>query len=114
MTDHETLIYNLTEANLNRNSRPVWYQEYTFSNAYEISTLSPAALDVMLTSFATNHDLLRLYWQHSVKMGDPSLKNGCDNKCLLSNICGITQQLSTIGAKDARCDELTELFWKNI
>lgn len=114
VTDHETWIYNLTEANRNRDQDPFWFREYTFTEAYEIEDLSAATLDNMLTSFATNHDLLKLYWQHKYKMGDPSLANGCNNQCLVGHLCGITRQFSSPGAEDQRCEELTELFWSNL
>ncbi|KAG4072908.1 hypothetical protein HA402_006588 [Bradysia odoriphaga] len=106
---HETWIYNLTEANLNASSSPNWFREYSFIDAYNVADLSPASLDELMTSFATDPDLISLYWMHKVKMGDPSLEEGCENECLLKHLTEIVT--TEFGAENPRRDELVELFW---
>lgn len=109
---HETWIYNLTEANLNASSSPNWFREYSFVDAYNVTDLSPASLDELMTSFASDPDLISLYWRHKVKMGDPSLDEGCNNECLLKHLTEIVT--TEFGAENPRRDELVELFWSTV
>lgn len=110
--EHETWIYNLTEANLNASSSPKWFREYTFTDAYNVTNLSPASLDELMTSFASNRDLISTYWMHKVKMGDPSLQDGCGNDCLSKHLSEIVT--TEFGSENLRRDELIELFWRTI
>lgn len=114
VTDHETWIYNLTAANLNREELPEWFHEYSFGEAYGVTDLSPASLDQLLTTFATDHQLLHLYWQHKMKMGDPMMEAGCNSDCLLYHLCDITKQYADPAAENWRCDQLAPLFWSNV
>lgn len=104
----------MTAANLNREQKPNWFKEYTFSEAYKVKNLSPDSLDRMLTAFAMDHSLLELFWQHKGKMGDPHLRIGCDDNCLLNELCAITRQFSDLEAANLKCNQLTEVFWKNV
>ena len=108
MLEHETYIYNLTLANQLVNTRPQWFKEYSFREDYQLSDLSPASLDGLTTTFANNRDKLYTYWQRVFKMGDPTLKAGCDNECLLDELCRIVR--TEFGAPSPRCDTLTEIF----
>lgn len=110
--DHETWIYNLTEANLNASSSPNWFRQYTFSEAYNVTDLSPASLDELMTSFASDPELLTLYWMQYVKMGDPSLADGCENECLSKLLGEIVT--TEFGSDNPRRDELLELFWSTV
>lgn len=42
--DHETWIFNLTEANLTPHKSPRWFKEYSFRDAYNVTDLKPATL----------------------------------------------------------------------
>lgn len=109
---HETWIYNLTEANLNASANPRWFREYSFTEAYNLTDLSPASLDQLMTSFASDRELLSTYWTHKVKMGDPSLEDGCDNDCLSKHLTEIVT--TEFGSDNPRLDELLELFWSTV
>lgn len=91
---------------------PNWFREYSFADAYNVTNLSPAALDELMTSFATDPELISLYWMHKVKMGDPSLEDGCGNECLVKHLAEIVT--TEFGAENPRRDELVELFRRTI
>lgn len=91
---------------------PEWFKSYTFKNAYGLSNLSPASLDTLLTTFAADHHKFYQYWQRVVKYGDTALAQGCDNNCLHWELCEIVR--NEFDVKSERCDQLSELFWKNI
>lgn len=48
--DHETWIFNLTEANQAPDSSPNWFKEYSFKEFYQIPDLSPDTLSEMVTN----------------------------------------------------------------
>lgn len=50
--DHETWIFNLTEANADSEKPPRWFKEYSFREAYDVKDLSPASM----------HDLFYNRW----------------------------------------------------
>lgn len=59
VVDHETWIFNLTEANIVGESQsPAWFKEYTFSEEYT-DNLSPASIDAYLDVMANNPDLVK-------------------------------------------------------
>lgn len=77
-----------------------------------MTDLSPASLDELMTSFASDRELISTYWMHKVKMGDPSLDDGCDNDCLSKHL---TQIVTTeFGSVNPRRDELIELFRRTV
>lgn len=110
--DHETWIYNLTEANLNATISPNWFREYTFTDAYNVTDLSPASLDELMTTFALQPELISTYWMYKVKMGDPSLEDGCEYECLAKHLSEIVT--TEFGADNPRRDEIIELFWSTV
>lgn len=77
-----------------------------------MTNLSPASLDGLMTSFASDPELLSTYWTHKVKMGDPSLEDGCDNECLSKHLSEIVT--TEFGSDNPRRDELIELFWQTV
>ena len=89
-------------------TRPQWFKEYSFRADYQLSDLSPASLDALTTEFANNPVKLYTYWQRVFKMGDPTLKAGCDNDCLLAELCRVVR--TEFGAPSPRCDLLTRIF----
>lgn len=102
----------MTEANLNASLSPNWFLEYSFTDAYNVTNLSPGSLDELMTSFALDPELLSTYWMHKVKMGDPSLEDGCDNECLSKHLSEIVT--TEFGSDNPRRDELIELFWRTV
>lgn len=110
VTDHETWIYNLTAANEKPSKEPVWYKEYSFKNEYDVQNLSPIALDGLLSEFATDLKKLQTYWQYNVKQSDAFLELGCDNDCLLRELCKIVT--TEYRAENKRCEQLMEQFYR--
>lgn len=109
MVDHETWIFNLTEANANRDDNPVWFKEYSFKSAYDLVDLSPASLDGLAEEMAGNRDALYLYWQRTVKFADTALARGCDNNCLAGILCDMVT--AQTGDQTVRCRQLQHKFW---
>lgn len=46
--DHETYIFNLTEANLTPGQPPKWFKEYSFREAFNVPDLSPYTLSKLV------------------------------------------------------------------
>nr|XP_036224039.1 sphingomyelin phosphodiesterase isoform X2 [Bactrocera oleae] len=103
VVDHETWIFNLTEANANGDSQtPKWFKEYEFSAEFT-ENLSPAGINTLLNEMAENPDILRKFWTYKMTTADPKMKEGCNRLCLLSTICRIAIPVNT---QKARCEEL--------
>ncbi|XP_017480065.1 PREDICTED: sphingomyelin phosphodiesterase-like [Rhagoletis zephyria] len=105
VVDHETWIFNLTEANAHGESQtPRWFNEYEFSKEFT-EDLSPAGIDKLLEEMAENPSMLRKFWQYKMKTADPQLNWGCDRDCLLSTICRLA---TTVNNQKTRCEQLQE------
>lgn len=52
--DHETWIFNLTDANLPPKLTPKWFKEYSFRDAYNVVDLSPATLSNLVSNVWRN------------------------------------------------------------
>lgn len=107
MVNHQTWIYNLTEANHHENDRPRWFQEYSFADEFAIDDLSPDSLDQLLTRFSRDEQALTRYWQFKVKQGDPWLIRGCDNYCLAAELCSMATTVAQ-QERNGRCEQLLE------
>lgn len=60
VVDHETWIFNLTQANQASHQTPNWFREYTFRDAFGVADLSPASLSTLVTkTFQNDTSLLR-------------------------------------------------------
>lgn len=64
--DHETWIFNLTEANgvtaqdRDEKTPPQWFKEYSFREEYNVTSLSPAVLSrAAIEQWTTNTTTLR-------------------------------------------------------
>lgn len=58
--DHETWIFNLTEANLTPSQTPKWFKEYSFRDAFNVTDLSPSTLSNLVNNTLKNdHKLLK-------------------------------------------------------
>ncbi|XP_058467459.1 sphingomyelin phosphodiesterase-like [Malaya genurostris] len=110
VTDFESYIFNLTDANRFPDRRPEWYRLYSFADEFKMHNLSPAQADEVIKRFATpaGRDELRRYWEFKVKMGDPSLESGCTDNCLLNHLCEIV--ITELG-DGVKCEELRETFF---
>ncbi|XP_055380950.1 sphingomyelin phosphodiesterase-like [Condylostylus longicornis] len=111
IVEHETYIFNLTEANANPDKSPVWYLEYDFKKDFGIENLSPASLDALLDRFTQEPDLLKKYWEFKYKLGTPTLEKGCDETCLAKELC----EAATTQSNDLkRCEELQKKFFETV
>nr|CAD7441275.1 unnamed protein product [Timema bartmani] len=87
--DSESWVFNLTEANLRPDLSPDWFKLYSFRQDYGVKNLLPAELDSLAHRMAANHTLIQQYQRFYVKIGDPSLENGCNDDCMRSRLCDI-------------------------
>uniref|UniRef100_A0A1A9WB54 Sphingomyelin phosphodiesterase n=1 Tax=Glossina brevipalpis TaxID=37001 RepID=A0A1A9WB54_9MUSC len=110
VVDHETWIFNLTEANeQNGLKSPRWFSEYHFSEFTD--DLSPSGIDKWLNQMAENPDILQKFWSYKVTLADPNLSTGCNNKCLLNNICQLAVSANN---RKERCEELQSILESNV
>lgn len=113
MLDHDTWIFNLTEANAaGAAQQPHWFKEYSFLAEYKLTSLSPAVLGNAANTQWTDAAALQkvrvcaeftesqLYsnarsfmrkqlWENKIKRSDKMLADGCDDACQYGVWCGI-------------------------
>ncbi|ODM96222.1 Sphingomyelin phosphodiesterase [Orchesella cincta] len=87
--DHETWIYNLTDANLNPHLPPRWYKLYQATEAFEIPDMSPESLNNFVQRMSSNITAFNTYYRLYHKATDAALDEGCDNLCRKRILCGI-------------------------
>jgi sphingomyelin phosphodiesterase len=109
--DVDSYYYNLTEANMHTDRRPVWEKLYNFREQFGLADVSPASLDGLVYQMAANHELLHEHWVNTVKAGDTSLARGCNNNCLLNTLCDIV--VNEMG-DNRKCEELAAIFEANL
>ncbi|KAG4074682.1 hypothetical protein HA402_004553 [Bradysia odoriphaga] len=72
--DHETWIFNVTEANQSPDNPPKWFKEYSFKEFYEVPDLSPVSLsDMLADKWMKEASLMTRFWQNKVKHSDVHL-----------------------------------------
>ncbi|XP_076823452.1 sphingomyelin phosphodiesterase-like [Clavelina lepadiformis] len=86
LLDAETYFLNITDANLNGNSK--WQLEYTFSKDYGMKNLSPPEFENLLERFTSDDKLAQQYYDHITKDLDMS---DCDEGCRQNQLCNIKQ-----------------------
>ncbi|CAH2244200.1 sphingomyelin phosphodiesterase-like [Pararge aegeria] len=108
-TNFVSYIYNLTEANLNPNVRPRWFQLYDLRSAFGLRDLSPTSMDALVNRMATqrNRNLIGLYSKFLLKMSDRRWPY-CNDWCKIDNLC---RSVVTVLWRREKCDELRRLFW---
>lgn len=87
--DYETWIYNLTKANETPDKNPEWFKSYSFKEEYGLSDTSPNSLNKWLVEMSKDDKKILRYFRNFVKYADPSLREGCDSKCLKKQFCTI-------------------------
>ncbi|KAH8382962.1 hypothetical protein KR009_006008 [Drosophila setifemur] len=110
VTNHHTMIYNLTAANLKPDEQPEWFEEYEFIKEFTEDT-SPAGMDKLLDELAANPSLMRKYWRFRVTQGDPYLNGGCDRTCLAGSLC---RAAVTVNTQTERCEELRQKLFASL
>jgi len=63
VVEHETWIYNLTEANTNPAIPPRWFRLYKATEAFEIPDLSPASLNKFVQRMIYNATAFDIYYR---------------------------------------------------
>lgn len=54
VTDVESWIYNLTEANQNPHLPPQWLRQFSFRDSFNLTDLSPTTMDDFTMSLSLN------------------------------------------------------------
>lgn len=61
-----------------------------------------------MKGFASDKKLLKQYWEYKIKQADPQLKEGCNEECLLDELCDI---VNIEHGDTTKCDELSSVYW---
>lgn len=59
--DHETWIYNLTEANLSPHLPPRWFRLYKATEVFDLPDVSPESLNVLVQRMSSNETAFNTY-----------------------------------------------------
>ncbi|CAG7726515.1 unnamed protein product [Allacma fusca] len=87
--DHETWIFNLTEANLSPNRPPEWFRLYSAKEAYALENLSLEALHGFVERMARNQTAFDVFNLHFYKAADVQGNKACDSACRKRMLCNI-------------------------
>lgn len=86
VTDHETWVMNLDEAN-KPGGYPRWYQEYSAKRAYNMESLLPQEWDRLVHRMMIDDDIFkkyhRFYWKNS------PVREECDVECKKRMLCDL-------------------------
>ncbi|XP_019868461.2 sphingomyelin phosphodiesterase-like [Aethina tumida] len=99
--------FNLTEANLQPEERPNWYELYSFKTAYNLNSLEPSDLNDLLHRMATNETIIKQFNTYTYRNSDTSVAQDCDENCQKSVLC--TVSVTEIGNTN-KCKELQDLW----
>ncbi|XP_046396231.1 sphingomyelin phosphodiesterase-like isoform X2 [Ischnura elegans] len=88
LVDHETWIFNLTEANQNPTQSPRWYRSILATKDFGVASLSPNDLYQHTLRMVEDEALFQRMYGYYVKNGDSALAKGCDKKCKEEILCG--------------------------
>ncbi|CAB3377350.1 Hypothetical predicted protein [Cloeon dipterum] len=90
ITDHETWIFNLTEANqAGPEVPPRWFRLYSARQDLQLADLSPAELYKAALRMVHDDKLFETFYGITVKRGDTSMKKGCDFRCKEEILCNL-------------------------
>jgi sphingomyelin phosphodiesterase len=88
VTDYTQYRLNLTKANENPESLPLYDIAYTFKSQYNVTNLNPSTLYRLALQMGNNERLALTYINNRNTGVDPS--NSCDAQCLSSLLCDLT------------------------
>ncbi|KAL1509128.1 hypothetical protein ABEB36_003916 [Hypothenemus hampei] len=109
--DTQEWTFNLTEANLKRDSIPEWYQLYSFREHFGLSRLIPSEFEKLIMNMTINHQFLSDYHVFKYRNADISTASGCDDNCKKASLCEIVT--SQVG-DNTQCDYFSEMFDHNM
>ncbi|KAK7076988.1 Sphingomyelin phosphodiesterase [Halocaridina rubra] len=100
--DHENWVVDLELANLNDD--PQFYHLYSAKGAYNMTDLTPASWDNLLTKMEEpDSPLFDAFYRHYIKAARPHLDDGCGPICKSSILCGLVVSDSS---DHSHCDNL--------
>lgn len=108
VTNFESWMYNITDANDNFPLPPKWYKLYDFKNAYNVSSLHPQELSDLVERMTRMDTLTQSYFRY--KHREATNSNGCNSDCELENICTM---VTSAFDDDFHCKKYTKLYYKN-
>ena len=105
--DHETYFFNLTQANLNRNSKPIQYQlSYSAKSAYQLEQLTPFDWHHLVRRMVNDDSLLQLFRKYMYNQSNYHEIEKCQDKnCKNALIC----RLITSKSHDNFCKKFFKL-----
>lgn len=108
MIDFNTWYYNLTEANLEPEKVPTWYNEYSFKDFYNLNSLRPMDVDRLVNRMVTTgKELLSIHYHAFRGKSAERYFRTCDSSCIKKNLCYIS---TTELYDDAKCNSLWQSF----
>ncbi|KRT80707.1 Calcineurin-like phosphoesterase [Oryctes borbonicus] len=91
ITDYEEWIFNLTEANLDKNTPPNWYKLYSFKEAYGLSSTRNEDLFELIQRMKNdpNKELMKQYFRYLKRDSGVKTFGHCEDDCLDTLLCFI-------------------------
>ncbi|XP_019881238.2 sphingomyelin phosphodiesterase [Aethina tumida] len=93
--DYDEYTYNLTEANLSRNTEPRWFKLYSFKQAYGLNSMDYNSMNTFVDILRRNMASLKEYYKNYIRDSDGMEE--CEEECLKKVFCSIT----AVETKDA-------------
>ncbi|CAG7733946.1 unnamed protein product [Allacma fusca] len=87
--DHETWIFNLTEANLTPEVPPKWFRLYKAKELYGLENLSPSQLHSFVMRMSSNETEFKEFYRYFSKASAAKKWQSCDSMCRKSRLCNI-------------------------
>ncbi|XP_066150023.1 sphingomyelin phosphodiesterase 1-like [Euwallacea fornicatus] len=97
VTDYSEYTFNLTDANLDSETSPNWYQLYSFKDAYELPDLTFKSLSNLYAQMNSNdsdNSLVKKYYKYRYRNSDVFKEEDCDSQCKKKLVCMIAARES--------------------
>ncbi|KAB0799318.1 hypothetical protein PPYR_04006 [Photinus pyralis] len=110
VVDYESWSYNLTEANMDPQTRPQWKKLYSFKESYGVTDISPKEVANLVERMTKDPELTQSYFRFKTRDADPFRAIGCDSECELKNIC---YMVTFTNSNRKQCEMFTEMYNAN-
>ncbi|CAG7726400.1 unnamed protein product [Allacma fusca] len=87
--DHETWVFNLTQANLTPGIPPKWFRLYKAKKLYGLENLSPSQLHSFVMRMSSNETAFKEFYRSFYKAALTKKSQSCDPMCRKSRLCNI-------------------------
>ncbi|KAJ8974388.1 hypothetical protein NQ317_006167 [Molorchus minor] len=108
--DFEEWTMDLETANLDAKNPPAWYKLYSFREAYNVDSLDPSEIDLLLQRMTKDHSLIDQYYTFKFRNSTYPNTNPCDETCQKKILCDITTAVPT---HTDQCERFSRLYDEN-